>query len=259
MKYSQKIKEIAKEEKTQKIFEKVFDNQTIMTIHDLAKKGFFDTLEFVISTGKEAHVFRAKDVSGNFRAVKIYKIQTSEFKNMEKYIYGDQRFKKIKKTKKQIVFEWAKKEFKNLHLCRQANASTPNPITVKNNVLVMEFIGKNGIPAKTLKELPPKNQELAEKMYKQVIEFIARIFYLKELIHADLSEYNILVQEKKLVFIDLGQAVLSSHKNAQEFFNKDTENIARFFSRHKIEKTHADIINDIKKTGNKIKTEDKTK
>src|SRR3989344_1462010 len=94
----QRLKEYIKEEKLRKTFAKVFDQQTIMTVHKIAKKGYFNILEFVVSTGKEAHVFRASDTAGNPRAVKIYKTKTSDFKNMEKYVNGEQRFKGQRKT-----------------------------------------------------------------------------------------------------------------------------------------------------------------
>lgn len=247
------IKDIVKEEKTRKIFEKVFDNQTIMSLHSLAKKGYFDVVEFVVSTGKEAHVFRAKDVSGNFRAVKIYKIETSGFRNIDKYLFGDKRFSNIKRTKKEIVFNWAKKEFKNLQLCLEAGASTPKPMMVKDNVLVMDFVGKNGLAAKSLREENPKEIQTLEDYYKQTIEFIARIFYLKELIHADLSEYNILVQDNKLYFIDIGQGVLSIHENAKEYFERDVKNVTNYFTKQGLEKTEKQAIEDIKRIGQKIR------
>lgn len=251
MKATERIKDIIKEEKTKKIFEKVFDNHTIMSLHALAGKGYFDFVEFVVATGKEAHVFRAKDRSENFRAVKIYKIETSTFRNIDQYLFGDQRFKGTKHTKKDIVFAWAKKEFKNLSLCFEAGLNVPQPIAVSNNVLVMEFVGENGIAAKTLKEESPHDPELLKDYYRQCIEFIGNAFYKKELIHSDLSEYNILVRENRLFFIDLGQGVLSSHQNAKEYFERDVKNVCAYFSRQGLKKTFEEAVEEIKKIGKK--------
>ena len=61
MQAQETLKEYIKEEKLRKIFEQVFDEPTIMALHRTAKKGYFNLLEFVISTGKEANVFRAQD------------------------------------------------------------------------------------------------------------------------------------------------------------------------------------------------------
>lgn len=253
MERHEEFKKLFREEKVKKIFDKVFDNQSILILHDLAKKGFFKTVEFVISTGKEAHVFRAVDVSGNFRAVKIYKIETSSFRNLAKYIDGDYRFKDVKHTKKEIVFAWAKKEFKNLNLCFEARVNTPKPLAVKNNVLVMDFIGENGVASKTLKEVDEHDKQTLQEYYKQTVDFLARLLYLKELVHADLSEYNILVKGGKLVFIDIGQGVLTTHPHAEEFFNRDVKNMVEYFTRQGLEKNFEDTISAIKEEGKMIK------
>ena len=253
MESREEFKKLFSEEKIKKIFDKVFDNQSILTLHGLAKKGFFKTVEFIVSTGKEAHVFRAVDVSGNFRAVKIYKIETSTFRNLTKYLKGDYRFRDIKHSKKDIVFAWAKKEFKNLSLCREAGARAPRPVAVKDNVLVMDFIGENGIACRTLREHDERDKETLKDYYNQTIEFIARLLYLKELVHADLSEYNILVKDKKLVFIDIGQGVLTTHPKAEEFFNRDVKNITDYFTHQGLEKSVEEGIKDIKEAGKTLK------
>ena len=63
------------------------------------------------------------------------------------------------------MYLWAKKEFRNLSECFDAKIPVPKPIDVSNNVLAMEFIGNNGIPAKTLLE-----SDVDEKDYKSAIE-----------------------------------------------------------------------------------------
>jgi len=243
MKNDNIINDYIKEEKLKKTFSKVFDESTIMAVHRVAKKKYFNLLEFVISTGKEAHVFRAVDSGGNFKAVKIYKTKTSDFKNMEKYIKGDQRFKKKRNTKREIVFTWAKKEFKNLTLAKSAGASVPLPIYVFENVLVMEFIGDN-IASKTLKDT--KKIKNIKNFYDQTVDFIAKCFFKKELIHADLSEYNILIKNEKLFVIDFGQGVLSNHPFAKEFFERDIRNLCTYFSKHGLQISFEEMKADIK-------------
>ncbi|MFH1895365.1 MAG: serine protein kinase RIO [archaeon] len=241
------------EKKQSKTFDKVFDEDTMNSIHKTATAGLIDRIEFVVSTGKEAHVFRARDRAGNFRAVKIYKTSTSDFHKMNEYIEGDKRFKNVPKEKKEIVKEWTKKEFKNLEKLSKANASVPFPIGFKNNVLVMEFIGEKGIASKTLKEIGVKDLENA---FEQAAEFIAISFYLAGLIHADLSEYNILVKtengKEKLIVIDVGQAVLKSHPKAQEFLERDLRNTTNYFSKKGLEKTEEDLRKEIRKWKQKL-------
>lgn len=248
-----KVKENKKKKTKSKTFDKVFDEETLNTIHKIASAGLIDVLEFVISTGKEAYVFRAKDKGGNFRAVKVYKTLTSDFHNMAKYIEGDKRFKNVPKEKKEIVKEWTKKEFKNLEKLSIAEASVPYPIGFKNNVLVMEFIGEKGNASKTLKEVGVKDLEQA---YEQVVEFIARSFYISHLIHSDLSEYNILVQKKegkeKLIVIDVGQAVLKSHPKAEEFLERDLKNISNYFTKKGLKKSEEELRKDVRKLKEKL-------
>lgn len=237
------LRKYVPEEDSRKIFAKVFDKSTIETIHKLATKRYFDIVEFTISTGKEAHVFRAVDESGNFRAVKIYKIATSDFKHMSQYIEGDRRFKGMKKNKRDIVFTWAKKEFKNLNLLMDAGIRVPMPIVQMNNVLVMEFIGKNGEAAPLLKDSKFSD---SQKLYDFIVENFVRMVQKAELIHGDLSQYNIINNSGELVIIDVGQAVLTSHPKAKEFFERDVRNMATYFQKIGIKTDYNALRADIK-------------
>ena len=223
------IQGLIRAEHSRKIFEKVFDARTIRALHSLSQKKHFEQVEFVIKTGKEAHVFRAVDKSGNFKAVKIYKTDASDFGKMQEYIEGDRRFKKVKGTKRDIVNVWAKKEFRNLQDYRKAGIRVPMPIAVNENVLVMEFIGKEGMAAKTLKEHKPEN--MAE-FHKVMAENMVKMLYKSRIIHADLSEYNILNNNGEFVIIDVGQGVSVSHPKAKEFFERDARNISNFLAKN---------------------------
>src|SRR3989338_58349 len=247
------LKNYISEEKDRKIFAQVFDANAVMAIHVLATRGLFDLLEFVVSTGKEAHVFRATDVSGNYRAVKLYKIETSDFRNMQKYIVGDRRFKSIGSDKRRIVYAWVRKEYKNLVLASGAKARVPLPLGFKDNALVMEFIGSNGKAAPRLKDFKVESIEQLEGFYLQTIEFMARMFYGAGIVHADLSEYNALVNDNELVFIDLGQAVLRTHPSAREFFERDVKNVADFYSKKGLRKSFEEVYGAVKAKGKETK------
>lgn len=240
---SQALKRIFAKENESKTFARVFDRYTIAAVHSLAEKGFFEQLEFVISTGKEAHVFRAVDQSGNFRAVKIYKTNTGEFRNMQQYIDGDIRFSHIKNDKHWLVKAWSQKEYKNLELAAKAGVRVPLPIAIKDNVLVMEFIGTNGIATKPLKQKPAQD---TEEFYRETLRQIAKLYQAK-LVHADLSEYNILNQDELPVLIDIGQGVLTNHPKAKEFFERDIENIVHYFQTEGIETTTEDAKKQLRK------------
>ena len=91
-----------------KIMAEVFDRSTLFTLYRLANRGLFDELCGAVSTGKEANVFFARDRQGNPRAVKIYRIATSDFRTMWRYLAGDPRFRRIRRSRRHIVYTWAK-------------------------------------------------------------------------------------------------------------------------------------------------------
>src|SRR3990170_704371 len=209
--------------------EEVFDQATRMVIYRFMTEGVLDEVHGVVSAGKEARVYWGKNKEGKDLAVKIYLTSSAEFKKgMFKYIEGDHRFKGIKHDTRSLIFAWAQKEFRNLEQASRAKVNVPKPIAVKNNVLVMEFIGKNGVSAPSLKERLPVNPERA---YKLVLTYMTRLFRKADLVHGDLSEYNIMLWKSKPVLFDMSQSVPSSHPLAQSLLERDLVNVNKFFSR----------------------------
>lgn len=212
--------------------EEVFDNATFMVIYSLLKKGVLDELNGVVNAGKESRVYWGKDPKGKDLAVKIYLTSSAEFKKgMLKYIQGDYRFSRIKRDTKSLIFTWAQKEFKNLEQAHKAKIRVPIPIAIKKNVLVMEFIGKNGIKAPSLKNYCPENPK---KIYNILIKYIKQLYQKADLIHGDLSEYNIMIWENEPVIFDVSQAVPSTHPLAENLLKRDLNNINKFFRKLKV-------------------------
>ncbi|HNZ87949.1 MAG TPA: serine protein kinase RIO [Methanofastidiosum sp.] len=209
-----------------KVRDEVFDQSTRLTLFKLMNNGYIESLNGEIATGKEANVFYGKNREGKEIAVKIYRIATSNFNKMYSYLVGDPRFYYTKKDKRSTVFAWAKREFKNLKTASEV-IDVPKPIIVRNNVLIMEFLGKNMKSYPTLKDKKPKDPE---KEFNLIIENINKL-YKAGLIHADLSEYNILMG-KKIYFIDFAQGTIKNNVMAQDFLKRDVENITRFYSNY---------------------------
>lgn len=211
------------------VLEEVFDKSTLMTIYDFLNKGIIDEIHGVVKAGKEARIYWGKDQNGKELAVKIYLTIAAEFKKGKlQYIEGDSRFKRIKRDTRSLVFAWALKEFKNLQLAAEAKVRAPKPIEVKKNVLVMQFIGKNGNPAPELKELPPKNPEF---VYNELLGYVKRLYQKAELVHGDISEYNIMMWRGRPILFDMAQAVLISHPMATIFLKRDLQNLNRYFAK----------------------------
>ncbi len=209
--------------------EEVFDKATLMVIYQLLNSGILYELHGVVNAGKEARVYWGKNKEGKDLAVKIYLTASAEFKKgMLKYIEGDYRFKGVKRGTRSLIFTWAQKEFRNLEQASRAKVRVPKPVAVKNNVLIMEFIGKDGVNAASLKEQAPSDPD---RVYEVLLTYIERLYRKAKLVHGDLSEYNIMMWKGKPVIFDVAQAVPTSHPMAGFFLRRDLTNVNRFFKR----------------------------
>ena len=213
-----------------KVEQSVFDDATFAAIYKLVQDGHIEAFGGPISTGKEANVYEALGDAGDV-AVKIYRINASNFQQMREYLEGDPRFEGIGSDKKKVVLAWTKKEFANLRRAQSAGVRVPRPIAVERNVLVMELVGLVEERARRLAEVDVENPETA---FEVVREYMRRL-YSAGLVHGDLSEYNLIIHDGELVVIDLGQAATIHHPNADDFLDRDCRNVAAFFSRQGID------------------------
>lgn len=209
--------------------EEVFDQTTRMVVFDMLNRGIIYELNGAVSSGKEAKVYWGKTKEGTDLAVKIYLTSSAEFKKgMHKYIEGDPRFKDVKHDTRSLMAVWAQKEFRNLGEAFAAKVRVPKPIAVKSNVVVMEFIGKDGVSAPSLKEQAPVNPE---RVYRTIVTYIKRLYRKAKIVHGDLSEYNIMMWKGKAVVFDVSQSVSIQHPLADFMLRRDLANVNRFFSR----------------------------
>ncbi len=220
-----------KDADTRKVTGEVFDETTLLALYKLVNKQIISSMGGAISTGKEANVFSAGRVNAagtaGTAAVKIYRLRTGNFTTMSEYILGDPRFSNIRRTHKDIIFAWTKKEYSNLTRTREAGIPCPEAYAFDRNILIMEFLGEDGIP------YPQMRQKLCgtpEESYEETIGLIRDLYRKARLIHGDLSEYNILTGPENLILIDMAQAVTPEHPRAYNFLFRDIKNINRFFS-----------------------------
>ncbi|MDA4117260.1 MAG: serine protein kinase RIO [Thaumarchaeota archaeon] len=210
-----------------KTVEEVFDKATNFALDQLMSRGTLSYLNGVVASGKEARVYWGVAPDGTPRAVKIYLTASAEFKRRMRYVAGDMRFQKLPSSVRQMIMLWVQKEFKNLQLADEAGIRIPKPIAIRENVLVMEYIGEPPRPAPLFAEA-----EVDASDYKWTIKMIRQLYKKANLIHADLSEYNIFkAGPKKRVLFDMGSAVLTSHPEAKELLLRDVTNIVRFFKK----------------------------
>ncbi|MCK9307509.1 MAG: serine protein kinase RIO [Methanoculleus sp.] len=216
-----------KDANTVKVRDDVFDEVTLMALYKLVQKKLISVIGGPISTGKEANVFYGEH-DGRGIAIKIYRIQTANFKAMTEYMAGDRRFSSVRGTRKGLIFAWTKKEFSNLARAHDVGIPVPEPLVFDRNILLMEFLGRDEVPYPQL-----RNAEVEDygAVYQQILGYVKRLYQEARLIHADLSEYNILYHEKPYL-IDMGQAVTLDHPRAPVFLIRDIKNLNRYFSRY---------------------------
>ncbi len=236
------IRKKFKDYEQRKIYSGVLDESTLFTLYKLSNKGYFDILHGFLKQGKESSVLLGEK-EGEFVAIKIHALEAGNFKKIWPYLEGDRRFFNIKRTKRGIIYTWCKKEYKNMIIAyEKAKINAPRPIAQLNNVLIMEFLGENFTPAPRLTDVHLENPE---DIFKTIIYFIKKL-YKNNLIHADLSFYNILYFEEKPYFIDFSQGVLTSHPNAEYLLKRDIKNICQDFKRYEIdcdeEKIYEEVI-----------------
>lgn len=244
----------------------VFDIPTLETLYKFSNKGIITALGGPISRGKEAVIFHALGAEEEELAIKMYKISTANFNAMLDYIIGDPRFKNIKKDHRSIIFAWARKEFKNLNRAFDAGVRVPQPIVCDKNVLIMEFIGKEGIAAPRLKDIPVdilKDDFEPEELFMRIISAVKTLYEKGKLVHADLSEYNIVMKgyverefettannsaeiEIEPVLIDMGQSLLLYHPHADKFLLRDVKNIVIYFNKLGLNYSEDEIMRMVK-------------
>lgn len=209
----------------------VFDKEALLALSKLIKKGILQTVDYPVSTGKEANVFRASTPDGTFVAVKIYKNETAPFFRKMDYLEGDPRFARVKKNDREIVKAFARKEFKNLELCDKAGVHAPRPYYLIGRIVVMGFLGEGDLPYPTMNMVGPLH---GEKDLDSILQDI-KTMYKAGLVHADLSEYNIMLGPVPYL-IDFGQGVVREHPHAGRFLERDVSVILAYFSKNGIKR-----------------------
>ncbi|MBS3060718.1 MAG: serine protein kinase RIO [DPANN group archaeon] len=236
-------KEIHRGREFFKIRERVFDNYTNNALLKVFGKNQIASLDFPISTGKEADVFRATAADGTYRAVKIFRIETTGFHHMTDYIEGDPRFEKIRGTKRGIVKVWCQKEFRNLIEATHAKVRVPHAFGFFNNVLLMEFIDTDdGNAAPLLKYTKP---EKPADVVQFLIDSVIALWKKAKLVHADLNDFNVLMNNNEPVIIDIGQGVSIEHPMSREFLERDLREIEKIAKKYKVPFDHAKVIKQV--------------
>jgi RIO kinase 1 len=191
--------------------------------------------------GKEANIFSAKRKDGSRVMIKIYRLEACDFNRMYDYIKEDPRYADIRGKKRKIIFYWVQREYRNLMKAREANVNVPTPIIVKNNVLVLEFIGNGDKIAPRLSVEKPKDPK---DFFNKILENIKKLYKIG-LVHADLSAFNILNNNETPVFIDFSQTTTTNTSRSEEFLKRDIKNICTFFRKQGLKLDEAKVLETV--------------
>lgn len=227
--------------------EQVLDPRTRMILLQMINRNVVSEVNGCISTGKEANVYHALSVSQDEsseaaatplqRAIKVYKTSILVFKDRDKYVTGEFRFRQgySKSNNRAMVKVWAEKEMRNLKRIYASGIPCPEPVQLRLHVLVMGYLGdKKGTPAPRLKDVELVGSDIDDRwklLYLQLLGYVRILYQVCRLVHADLSEYNVLYHEDKLWLIDVSQSVEHDHPRSLEFLRMDLRNVSDFFRR----------------------------
>ncbi|KAJ3224934.1 protein kinase rio1 [Clydaea vesicula] len=214
--------------------EQVLDPKTMLILFKLINNDYIHEVHGCISTGKEANVYHATTSDEKNRAIKIYKTSILVFKDRDRYVSGEYRFRNgyCKSNPRKMVKVWAEKEMRNLKRLELAGIPCPQAIVLKKHVLLMGFIGDSkGWAAPRLKDALIEEQATYQNVFEQLLKQMWKMYHLCRLVHADLSEYNLLYYKTTLYMIDVSQSVEHDHPHALEFLRKDCKNVLDYFKK----------------------------
>ncbi len=212
----------------------------LLALHTLVEKNMISQLGPLIGKGKESDVYSCMDDDENVMALKIYRMGRTSFRSIKKYrdILGERSH-----------FSWlyvnrlaAKKEFEALEKIHPLKLNTPKPIGYNRHVIVMSYLrGKELVYFKSIRN--------PQKIFNRIIKQMKTIFQKVDMIHGDLGEFNIVLDEKgNILIIDWVQWVSRDHPNAFSLLERDIINICHFFlKKFNIESNVEEILKDFYK------------
>lgn len=221
----------------------------------------------VVKGGKEASVYRcvAHPSTGyELLAAKVYRPrQFRNLRNDKMYregrhvLTGDGR--PIKPTDDRIMralgkktafgvqvqhTSWLMYEYVTLDRLHRAGAAVPKPVAASDNAILMAYRGDDRTAAPTLNEIQLDPTE-AEPLFREVLRNI-EVMLQHDLIHGDLSAYNILYWAGDITLIDFPQVTnLQTNKNALFILQRDITRVCEYFSRQAVQCTPAAILADL--------------
>lgn len=216
--------------------------------------GYIDHVIAGINDGKEASVYLCQgceDTGHELLAAKIFKPrQFRAFKTNKNYRNTskmrnkrDARHLDKGSSKAQLAIhrDWVKSEWRLLRQLFELGIAVPEPIACSDDGVLMEFIGSEAGAAPRLVNagLSTDQWQAAADSLKQDINLMLE----HRIVHGDLSAYNVLYDDGRLVIIDVPQAMdLHESFDAYTTMQRDLSNLETFFERQGIQAGFPDLL-----------------
>ncbi len=218
------------------------DERSQMALYRLMNRKAIGSIGHPIREGKESLVLHGLAPDGRELAIKVHTSKVFGKGEKKQYLFGDWRFRHA--TKKIVLRAeemWAEKEQRNLARIEKKGIPAPQVLGREENIVVMSFLGENGVAAPQLSRL--QNADFVG-LANSVLGIERDLVLKARLVHGDLSEYNILVWEKNPFIIDLSQAVLTTHPDASSLLTRDCERITDFFTKRGLDSNRFNELRD---------------
>jgi RIO kinase 1 len=210
-----------------------------------------DTELGVLKSGKEADVFLLEravpddPTQAVLLAAKRYRsAERRDFHRSAMYQEGrrTRRSRDARATAKGTAYgraiaagHWAFAEFEALRRLYELGAPVPYPVQVQGTELLMEFIGHDAVAAPRLAQSRAEPGELTGLL--EQTELLMRVLARAGFAHGDLSAYNLLVHDGRVIVIDLPQIVdVASNPNGLDLLHRDCLNICDWFARRGVDR-----------------------
>jgi RIO kinase 1 len=212
----------------------------------------------IIKTGKEAsvHLCRAnRSTTGeDLLALKVYHpLNRRDFR--DESIYRDGEW--IKERRIRVALEkktrfgrevqgaiWVNREWETLRVLSEAGAPVPRPLAATEDAILMTYIGDSDTAAPQLRSVRPAREEALD-LFEQVMRAIELLLF-RNVIHGDLSAYNVLVWDGRATVIDLPQAVdPRKNRHAEAMLARDVGHICEYFARNGVEASPGQLTTDL--------------
>ncbi len=216
-------------------------------IENLCNENLISDVVKTIKGGKEATVYlcRAHPATGEeFLAAKVYRqLEYRSFRNDAVYQAGrvilDARqrraFRKKTRMGRQTQFAlWVDNEWETLKLLHAAGARVPRPVARSGYAILMEYLGDGRAAAPMLAEVSVDRKE-ARVLFDRLMENV-ELCLSRNVVHGDLSEFNVLYWQGDFKIIDFPQAVDARfNPNSSRLLARDVYNVCRYFGRFGVE------------------------